>query len=309
MRARCAAERGPGLPGARGGGRPGLSGRAASVRSVRRHARNQCRDPRLGAHGNRIGGRPAAQPAPGPRHRWFLGRERDLRVARPPGGLRRVGNAGLGVPRRPARVRPAGARSRLRRGGPSRDPGPAADPPVPGGRTVRPHRGGRGGVRGRRHPADRRPQRPRRGRGVRAAGELRGRPPDQHGPRLPRAGTVPVESHDPRRLPRPGRRDPRRRGGGRAHRHGGGPPGRRGDRLRGRLRVPGRAAPLGHRSGGGPPRSRPGRGRGPAGRRCQLADHPWVAVDLPCAAPDGDPAIFQLVATTHSSRADRRASS
>ena len=37
-----------------------------------------------------------------------------------------------------------------------------------------------------------------------------------------------------------------------------------------------------------------------------LADHPWVAIDLPCAAPHGDPAIFQLVATTHSSRADRR---
>jgi choline dehydrogenase len=32
-----------------------------------------------------------------------------------------------------------------------------------------------------------------------------------------------------------------------------------------------------------------------------LADHPWVSVDLPCAAPDGDPAIFQLVATARSS--------
>ena len=36
-----------------------------------------------------------------------------------------------------------------------------------------------------------------------------------------------------------------------------------------------------------------------------LADHPWVSVDLPCAAPDGDPAIFQLVATARSSRAAR----
>ena len=35
-----------------------------------------------------------------------------------------------------------------------------------------------------------------------------------------------------------------------------------------------------------------------------LADHPWVSIDLPCAAPDGDPAIFQLVATARSSRAD-----
>ena len=31
-----------------------------------------------------------------------------------------------------------------------------------------------------------------------------------------------------------------------------------------------------------------------------LADHPAVSIDVPCGAPDGDPAIFQLVATTHS---------
>ena len=37
-----------------------------------------------------------------------------------------------------------------------------------------------------------------------------------------------------------------------------------------------------------------------------LADHPWVSIDLPCAAPDGDPAIFQLVATVRSSRATAR---
>ena len=34
-----------------------------------------------------------------------------------------------------------------------------------------------------------------------------------------------------------------------------------------------------------------------------LADHPWVSVDLPSPAPDGDPAIFQLVATARSSQA------
>ena len=32
-----------------------------------------------------------------------------------------------------------------------------------------------------------------------------------------------------------------------------------------------------------------------------LADHPAVSIDVPCDPPDGDPAIFQLVATTHSS--------
>jgi len=31
-----------------------------------------------------------------------------------------------------------------------------------------------------------------------------------------------------------------------------------------------------------------------------LADHPAVAIDLECARPDGDPPIFQLVATAHS---------
>jgi choline dehydrogenase len=35
-----------------------------------------------------------------------------------------------------------------------------------------------------------------------------------------------------------------------------------------------------------------------------LADHPWVSVDLPCPGPDGDPAIFQLVATARSGRSD-----
>src|SRR4051794_12105083 len=34
-----------------------------------------------------------------------------------------------------------------------------------------------------------------------------------------------------------------------------------------------------------------------------LADHPWVSVDLPCDQPAGDPAIFQLVATARSSQA------
>ncbi|HEY1343561.1 MAG TPA: GMC oxidoreductase [Streptosporangiaceae bacterium] len=34
-----------------------------------------------------------------------------------------------------------------------------------------------------------------------------------------------------------------------------------------------------------------------------LADHPAVAIDLECAPADGDPPIFQLVATAHSSRA------
>ena len=35
-----------------------------------------------------------------------------------------------------------------------------------------------------------------------------------------------------------------------------------------------------------------------------LADHPWVSIDLPCPPPDGDPAVFQLVATTHTGVAD-----
>ncbi|SDK59949.1 GMC family oxidoreductase [Arthrobacter sp. ok362] len=33
-----------------------------------------------------------------------------------------------------------------------------------------------------------------------------------------------------------------------------------------------------------------------------LADHPWVAIDLPCPQPPGDPPIFQLLATARSSR-------
>jgi len=36
-----------------------------------------------------------------------------------------------------------------------------------------------------------------------------------------------------------------------------------------------------------------------------LADHPAVAIDLECARPDGDPPIFQLVATAHSRLAQR----
>jgi choline dehydrogenase len=32
-----------------------------------------------------------------------------------------------------------------------------------------------------------------------------------------------------------------------------------------------------------------------------LADHPWVSLDLPCRPPDGDPALFQLAATLRSS--------
>lgn len=36
-----------------------------------------------------------------------------------------------------------------------------------------------------------------------------------------------------------------------------------------------------------------------------LADHPWVSIDLPCAPPAGDPALFQLAATVRSGRADR----
>ena len=36
-----------------------------------------------------------------------------------------------------------------------------------------------------------------------------------------------------------------------------------------------------------------------------LADHPAVAVDLPCPPPGGDPAIFQLVATAYSSTSHR----
>ena len=35
-----------------------------------------------------------------------------------------------------------------------------------------------------------------------------------------------------------------------------------------------------------------------------LADHPWVSIDLPCPTPVGDPAVFQLVATTHTGLAD-----
>ena len=34
-----------------------------------------------------------------------------------------------------------------------------------------------------------------------------------------------------------------------------------------------------------------------------LADHPWVCLDLPCSPPDGDPPLFQVVATARSSRA------
>jgi choline dehydrogenase len=34
-----------------------------------------------------------------------------------------------------------------------------------------------------------------------------------------------------------------------------------------------------------------------------LADHPWVSIDLPCPLPAGDPALFQLVATMRSSLA------
>ena len=33
-----------------------------------------------------------------------------------------------------------------------------------------------------------------------------------------------------------------------------------------------------------------------------LADHPWVAIDLPCLEPQGDPPIFQVMATARSSR-------
>jgi choline dehydrogenase len=32
-----------------------------------------------------------------------------------------------------------------------------------------------------------------------------------------------------------------------------------------------------------------------------LVDHPWVSIDLPCAPPTGDPALFQLAATVRSS--------
>ena len=35
-----------------------------------------------------------------------------------------------------------------------------------------------------------------------------------------------------------------------------------------------------------------------------LVDHPWVSIDLPCPPPIGDPAVFQLVATTHTGQAD-----
>ena len=33
-----------------------------------------------------------------------------------------------------------------------------------------------------------------------------------------------------------------------------------------------------------------------------LADHPWVAIDLPCLQPLGDPPLFQVLATARSSR-------
>ena len=33
-----------------------------------------------------------------------------------------------------------------------------------------------------------------------------------------------------------------------------------------------------------------------------LADHPWVAIDLPCLQPPGDPPLFQVMATARSSR-------
>ena len=36
-----------------------------------------------------------------------------------------------------------------------------------------------------------------------------------------------------------------------------------------------------------------------------LADHPWISIDLPCPPPKGDPAVFQLVATTHTSLASQ----
>jgi len=34
-----------------------------------------------------------------------------------------------------------------------------------------------------------------------------------------------------------------------------------------------------------------------------LADHPWVSLDLPCRPPEGDPALFQLAATVRSTAA------
>jgi choline dehydrogenase len=34
-----------------------------------------------------------------------------------------------------------------------------------------------------------------------------------------------------------------------------------------------------------------------------LSDHPWVSIDVPCPAPEGDPALFQLVATARSAGA------
>jgi choline dehydrogenase len=65
------------------------------------------------------------------------------------------------------------------------------------------------------------------------------------------------------------------------------------------------------RSGIGPAAALAGLGRGVVadlpGVGANLADHPWVSVDLPCLAPDGDPAIFQLVATVRSSRVEPQA--
>src|SRR5262249_51695420 len=59
------------------------------------------------------------------------------------------------------------------------------------------------------------------------------------------------------------------------------------------------------RSGVGPAADLAALGRAVAadlpGVGANLADHPAVAVDLPCPPPGGDPAIFQLVATAYSS--------
>jgi choline dehydrogenase len=61
------------------------------------------------------------------------------------------------------------------------------------------------------------------------------------------------------------------------------------------------------RSGIGPAADVVGLGRSVVadlpGVGANLADHPWVSIDLRCPPPEGDPAIFQLVATTHSSLA------
>ncbi|GAA1955491.1 GMC family oxidoreductase N-terminal domain-containing protein [Nocardioides panacihumi] len=61
------------------------------------------------------------------------------------------------------------------------------------------------------------------------------------------------------------------------------------------------------RSGIGPADDLTALGRGVAvdlpGVGANLGDHPWVSIDLPCPAPDGDPAVFQLVATARSSMA------